>query len=166
MFSQFQRIYLHVSYNFCFSSPVSQNLCVVNLLLLLLSLSRYTGWWITWFFWFLLHKLKGKTTVNMKTMLTFLCQIQVQYSKFVYCIQINGSLRDVTESMHYTGRNMTAVSRVGHAFFSKECNVLLRSYQKNATFSHSFAFFIKRTLPSFTFFIKERCVLCVLLRFL
>ena len=45
--------------------------------------------------------------------------------------------------------------------------VLLRSFQKNATFSRSFAFFIKRTLRSlrsFTFFIKERSVLCVLLR--
>ena len=54
------------------------------------------------------------------------------------------------------------------------------SFQKNATFlrsfaffskvktlSYSFAFFIKRTLHSlrsFTFFIKERCILCVLLR--
>ena len=44
---------------------------------------------------------------------------------------------------------------------------LLRSFQKNAAFSRSFAFFIKRTphsLHSFMFFIKERCVLCVLLR--
>ena len=45
--------------------------------------------------------------------------------------------------------------------------ILLRSFQKNAAFSRSFAFFIKRTprsLHSFMFFIKERCVLCVLLR--
>ena len=45
--------------------------------------------------------------------------------------------------------------------------VLLLSFQKNATFSRSFAFFIKRmlcSLRSFTFFIKERWVLCVLLR--
>ena len=42
------------------------------------------------------------------------------------------------------------------AFFSKEQNVL-----------HSFAFFIKRklhSLRSFMFFTKERCVLCILLR--
>ena len=46
-------------------------------------------------------------------------------------------------------------TRVGHAFFSKECNGL-----------HSFAFFCKRalrSLHSFTFFAKEYCVLCVLL---
>ena len=55
--------------------------------------------------------------------------------------------------------------------------VLLRSFQKNATFSRSFAFFIKRallslryftffikrTLRSFKFFMKECGVLCVLL---
>ena len=54
--------------------------------------------------------------------------------------------------------------RVGQTFFSKERNVF--SFQKNATFSHSFAFFLKRmlrSLRSFKFFIKERCVLCVLL---
>ena len=41
-------------------------------------------------------------------------------------------------------------TRVGHAFYSKECNVL-----------HSFAFFCIRTLTlrSFTFFAKECCVL-------
>ena len=47
-------------------------------------------------------------------------------------------------------------TRVGHVFFSKERNVL-----------HSFAFFCKRMLRSsrsFTFFVKERCILCVLLR--
>ena len=38
--------------------------------------------------------------------------------------------------------------------------ILLHSFQKNATFSCSF---IKRTLLSFTFFIKEHCVLCILL---
>ena len=46
--------------------------------------------------------------------------------------------------------------KVGHAFFSKERNVL-----------RSFAFFCIRTLcslRSFTFFAKERCVLRVLLR--
>ena len=45
--------------------------------------------------------------------------------------------------------------------------VLLRTLEKNAMFSRSFAFFIKRTLRSlhsFTFFIKEPGVLCVLLR--
>ena len=44
--------------------------------------------------------------------------------------------------------------------------VLLHSFQKNETFSHSFAFFIKRmkrSLRSFMFFIKECSVLCVLL---
>ena len=40
-------------------------------------------------------------------------------------------------------------TRVGHAFFSKESNVL-----------RSFAFFFKRTLRSFS---KERCFLCPLL---
>ena len=46
------------------------------------------------------------------------------------------------------------ITRVGHAFFSKECNVL-----------RSFAFFSKRTLRSlrslrsFTFFAKQCCVL-------
>ena len=43
-------------------------------------------------------------------------------------------------------------TRVGHAFFSKECTfscVLLRSLQMNVAF--------------FAFFANERCVLCVLL---
>ena len=49
----------------------------------------------------------------------------------------------------------------------------MHSFQKSATFMHTFAFFskernilmffIKRTLLSFTFFIKENCVLCILL---
>ena len=46
------------------------------------------------------------------------------------------------------------------------CCILLRSFQKNEMFLHSFAFFIKRTLRSlhfYTFFIKERYILCVLL---
>ena len=56
------------------------------------------------------------------------------------------------------------------AFFIKESFVLcilLRSLEKNASF---FAFFyvlykrMRRSLHSFTFFIKERGVLCVLLR--
>ena len=47
-------------------------------------------------------------------------------------------------------------TRAGHAFFSKERNVL-----------HSFAFFCIRTLRSlcsFMFLAKECCILCVLLR--
>ena len=67
-------------------------------------------------------------------------------------------------------------TRAGHAFFSKECNVLrsfekernvLRSFAKERNILRSFAFFCKRllhSLRSFTFFAKERCVLCVLLR--
>ena len=45
--------------------------------------------------------------------------------------------------------------------------ILLRSFQKKATFFRSFAFFIKRMLRylrSFMFFIKERNFLCILLR--
>ena len=53
-------------------------------------------------------------------------------------------------------------------FKRMQCSCVLLSYfQKNATFSCSFAFFIKRmmrSLHSFTFFRKESCVLCVLLR--
>ena len=44
---------------------------------------------------------------------------------------------------------------------------LLLYFQKNEMFLRSFAFFIKRTLDSlrsFTFVIKERCVLCVHIR--
>ena len=59
------------------------------------------------------------------------------------------------------------IIRVGHPFFSKERNVLtffcVLSKEQNVL---AFAFFIKRTLHSlyfFTFFIKERCGLCVLL---
>ena len=50
---------------------------------------------------------------------------------------------------------------------AQRSRVLLRSFQKNETFTRSFTFFIKRTLRSlrsFMFFIKESCVLCVLLR--
>ena len=70
--------------------------------------------------------------------------------------------------------------RVGHAFFSKERNVLAffskeRNilaffcilYKKNAAFFAFFYVLYKRTLSSlrsFTFFIKEICVLYVLLR--
>ena len=48
-------------------------------------------------------------------------------------------------------------------FKRTQCScILLRSFQKNTLFSHSFVFFIKRmlrSLRSFTFFIKECCVL-------
>ena len=49
------------------------------------------------------------------------------------------------------------ISRVGHTFFSKECNVLAFFYVLYKRMPHS--------LRSFTFFIKEHCVLCVLLRY-
>ena len=61
----------------------------------------------------------------------------------------------------------------GHAFFSKELNilvffcVLLRSFEKKAVFFAFFCILYKRTLRSlrsFTFFLKECCVLCILLR--
>ena len=55
-----------------------------------------------------------------------------------------------------TGLGDIPFPRVGHPFFSKECNVLA-----------FFCVIFKRTqhsLRSFTFFIKERSVLCVLLR--
>ena len=45
---------------------------------------------------------------------------------------------------------------------AQRSRVLLRSFQKNEKFSRSVAFFIKRTLRSlrsFMFFIKERCIL-------
>ena len=52
-----------------------------------------------------------------------------------------------------------------HSF--QKNTTFLRSFLKNATFPRYFAFFIKRTLRSlcsFTFFMKERYLLCVLLR--
>ena len=63
-------------------------------------------------------------------------------------------------------------SRVGHPFFSKECNVLAFFsilYKRTRPF---FAFFsvlykrMRRSLRSFTFFIKERGVLCILFGFI
>ena len=57
------------------------------------------------------------------------------------------------------------VGLLGMHYFQKNAT-FLRSFEKKATFSHSFAFFIKRmlcSLHSFTFFIKECCVLCILL---
>ena len=64
------------------------------------------------------------------------------------------------------------ISRVGHVFFSKERNGLVFfSKERNVLmffcvlYKKNAAFFIKRTLPSlrsFTFFIKECCILCVL----
>ena len=48
------------------------------------------------------------------------------------------------------------IGRVGHTFFSKERNVLAFFYVLYKR--------MRRSLRSFTFFIKERGVLCVLLR--
>ena len=52
--------------------------------------------------------------------------------------------------MHSFHKNPTFLR--SFAFFSKECNVL--AFFKNR---------MQHSLHSFTFFIKERCVLCVLL---
>ena len=47
-------------------------------------------------------------------------------------------------------------SRVGHPFFSKECNILM--------FFYVLCKRMQRSLRSFTFFVKECSVLCILLR--
>ena len=79
--------------------------------------------------------------LRLKKNLTFFFAIYIQIYISIY---LNISVYIYT----YILKKRT---RVGHAFFSKECNVLC-----------SFAFFCKRmlhSLRSFMFFAKERCVL-------
>ena len=87
--------------------------------------------------------------IMLKKNLTFF----FQYIFIYITIYINIYLYISLYSCIYKLKKRT---RFGHAFFSKERNVL-----------QSFAFFCKRTLHSlrsFKFFAKECCALCALLR--
>ena len=86
------------------------------------------------------------------------CQIGLKHSSYQHDEGVKRPKNDVSNRVEHillTSIMRGVKSRVGHLFFSKECNVLAFFYVLYKRTRHS--------LHIFTFFIKEHGILCVLL---
>ena len=127
------------------------------------------------FFWYILKFLLVQYSGFSYTCKCFILHFSFQFAIKIlsFCIQ-NGDPFFVDRSYYTMYSTMyilfflvflILLTFLLHSF--QKNATFLRSFLKNATFPRYFAFFIKRTLRSlcsFTFFMKERYLLCVLLR--